>query len=225
MFEPFLTCKVFGVARSPDGLPLDLARRWSRNSSLHVEADGSVQWDSETALQIESETWFDAPPPVRFSTHNALIPVGHVADVSSFAFVSPIAAAPVSFRNAAPRYLHRHYPDSEVVDLTLRLDEIARDGRFAIRAIEGIDFGGLHVVWRADRAAFSKGMQKIPDLKEIQTIEMGVLDQSAQLDRNYNISLTDVGEEYTEISRCLKWLFDVLHSFTQVPDKKLARTR
>ena len=160
MFDLFLTCKVFGVARSSDHLHLDLARRWSRNGSLRVEADGSVQWDSETALQIESERWFDAPPPTRFSTHNALIPVGHVGDVSSFAFVSPISAAPTSFRNAVPRYLHRHYPDTEVVDLTLRLDAIAKDGRFVIRALEGVDHGGLHVVWRADRSSFSKGMQK-----------------------------------------------------------------
>jgi hypothetical protein len=103
----------------------------------------------------------------------------------------------------------------KVVDLAVRLDEIAKDDRFVIRAIDGVDYDGLHVMCRADRSSFSKGIQKIPDLREFRAIEMDVLGQTAKLDGNYNISLSDVSEEFIEISKCLKWLFDMLHSFAE----------
>jgi hypothetical protein len=217
VFEPYLTCKVFGLVESPNDWHLELARSWSRQPSLDFEPDRSVQWDSETALEVEGERWFGAPRPIEFSTHNALIPIGHLGNASVIAFVSPDSVVPLSFRNAAPSYLRRH-PDAQnakVVDLAVRLDEIAKGGRFVIRAIDGVDYNGLNVVCRADRSAFSKGIQRIPDLREFRAIEIDVLGQTAKLDRNYNVSLSDVSEEFIEISKCLKWLFDVLRSFTE----------
>jgi hypothetical protein len=223
MFEPFLSCKAFGLLGGPPDAHVMLARRWSGQPSLGLASDGSAQWESETAYEIEAERWYGPPPAVRFSTHNALIPMGQLGAASVIAFVSPISVIPVSFRNAAPRYLHRHHPGAQVVDLTLRLEEIAKDSRFVIRAIEGVASDGLHVVWRANRPSFFQG-QKIPDLREFHAMEMDVLGQTAKLDAKYNISLSDVSEDFIDISKCLKWLFDLLHSFTTVTNPGASRT-
>lgn len=218
VFEPYLTCKVFGLVESPNNSHLELARRWSRKPSLVLQDDGSVQWDSETALEVEAERWYDAPGPMRFSTHNALIPMGHLGNASIIAFVSPVSVLPVSFRNAVPSYLRRlpEAKNAEVVDLAVRVYEIIKAGKLVIRAIDGVAYDGVNVVCRADRPSFfSKGIQNIPDLREFRAIEMDVLGQTAKLDANYNVSITDVSEEFGDITKCLKWLFDMLQPFTE----------
>jgi hypothetical protein len=179
-----------------------------------MEPDGSIQWESERAFEIETERWYRVPSAIRFFAHNALIPMGPVENAFGFAFVSPISVVTTSFRNAAPRYLQRDHPGGKVVDLIVPLDQIAKDNRFVVRAIEGVAHDGLRVAWRADRA--SPRIQNIPSLKEFHTLDIDIQGKLAKLDENYNISISDVSEEFTEVTKCLRGLFHDLHQFTTV---------
>jgi len=223
MFEPLLTCKVFGLVETPRDWHLDVARKWSRQP-LGMEPDGSIQWDSETALEIESEHWYRVPSAIRFSAHNALIPLGPLENAFVIAFVSPVSVVPVSFRNAAPRYLQRDHPGGKVVDLAVQLDRIANNDRFVIRAIEGTASDGLRVAWRADDA-YSFRIRNIPSLKEFHALDLDIQGKLAKLDANYNITISDVSEEFTEVTSCLRLLFNLLLQYQLMSVRRSAQFR
>jgi hypothetical protein len=223
VFEPYLTCKVFGLVETPSNWHLDVARKWSRQP-LRMEPDGSIQWDSETDFEIEREHWYRVPSAIRFSAHNALIPLGHLENAFVIAFVSPVSVVPVSFRNSAPRYLQRDHPGGKVVDLTVQLDQIAKNDRFVIRAIEGTAPDGLRVAWRADEAS-SFRIRNTPSLKEFHTLDIDIQGKLTKLDDNYNISISDVSEEYTEVTSCLRGLFNLLHQYKLMSVRSSAQFR
>jgi hypothetical protein len=215
MFEPFLSCKAFGLSEGPPDAHVLLARWWSGQPSLGEASNGFVQWDSQTTLDIGGDVWLAPPPRMEFPAHNALIRLGETkGGVRAFAFVSPFPVVTASFRTAVSRYLRRARPGTSVVDLALQLKRIAETPtQFVIRSVEGIDQWGLHAVLTVPPSM--KSMQNVPTLKEYHAIEIAALEHTARLDAAYNITFADISVEPLEVSKCLIEVFNRLYDYME----------
>jgi hypothetical protein len=217
MFEPFLSCKAFGLRDTPPRSYVELARRWSGQASLNPGPDGSMEWRSQTTLQINGDVWFESPDRLKFPTTNVLIPLGVFEGAQALAFISPFPIVATGFRKAAARYVERDRLAASVVDLTLQLDLIAEDhANFLIRSIEGSDDRGLHTILTAPFALFPKGIQQMPSMKHYDALEVDFNGHAARLDSAYNIKMADVSEETNVVTQCLLALFNTLRRFTRI---------
>jgi hypothetical protein len=217
MFDPYLTCQAFGLVNASDDWLREVARSWSRLFYLDFESDGSVQWDSEAALEVEPDLWRTVPSHINLSTHNVLFRLGDLDEVAVIAFISPLQVVSAGFRDAAPLYLGRSHPSAQIVDLLLQLDQIAEHpGRFVIRAVDGTSPDGLQVSYRADRSSWETGIKQIPKMKEFRALEMASGEQSVRLECNYNIRLSGTTTASHVIVGNLRVLYkDMLQSFTR----------
>lgn len=177
---------------------VNLARHWSGQRSLSTAPDGSVQWDSQTRLEVGEDRWQGAPPRMEFSIHNALVPLGNIESVSAFAFVCPISVIAASFRNTLPKYVDTNIPGTRIVDFALKLDEILADSNaYRFLSIEGIDQSGFQVIIRPEPSSFSLGLRSVPLMKELYAVEIDAFDHPARLTENY-------GRCYTSQTQALR---------------------
>jgi hypothetical protein len=218
MFEPFLSCKAFGLRDTPPSSYVELARRWSGQASLNPGPDGSMQWRSQTTLKINGDVWYASPDRLRFPTTNALISLGAMGDVQAYVFVSPFSVVSTSFTTAASRYVQQEGKGASVVYLALQLTRVMQHAsQFMVRGVEWTDQNGvLHVVRAASPSFMPKGVPNTPSIKEYHAIEIDASGHWAKIDGDYNISLADVSVELPEVSKCLLTLFDKLREFTQI---------
>jgi hypothetical protein len=218
MFEPFLSCRVFGVGQAPSDIHLTLARKWSGLEGLNPEKDGSLQWESQAFVRVGGDLWFETPPLIKFPTHNAIIPLGEIDGARALAFVSPFPSVASNFKATASRYLPN---GARLVEFVVRTGAIieALSAAFPVRGVEGTNVDGFHAVLTAPSKSFPGGITGALPMKELHSVELDIKGQSTKIDGHCNIEMADVATEFHVVSSCLLVLFAALR------EQKLIQSR